>query len=119
MGRFIVLCYAPIGVVERLASSTPEEAMEGVQQWVNWAQKLGRAPIDPGGPLGNAISVKASGIAATSTSVIGMSLLEAESREEALAIVQDHHHLKWADDCEILMLEEMPIPELEPAARHT
>jgi hypothetical protein len=116
MARYIVLYHAPIGVVERLASATPEEAMAGVHQWVNWAQKLGPALIDPGRPLGNAISVKSSGSAATKTSVIGMSVLETESIEDALAMVQDHHHLQWADGCEILLLEEMPIPELEPVA---
>ena len=33
--------------------------------------------------------------------------------DEALKMVEDHHHLHWADDCEIVVLEEMPIPEME------
>jgi hypothetical protein len=28
-------------------------------------------------------------------------------------MVKDHHHLHWAEGCEIVVLEEMPIPELE------
>jgi hypothetical protein len=42
-----------------------------------------------------------------------MSILQAESMDEALEMVKDHHHLHWAEDCEIVVLEEMPIPEME------
>jgi len=33
--------------------------------------------------------------------------------DAALAMVDDHHHLHWAEDCEIVVLEEMPIPEMQ------
>jgi hypothetical protein len=28
-------------------------------------------------------------------------------------MVKDHHHLHWAEDCEIIVLEETAIPEME------
>lgn len=28
-------------------------------------------------------------------------------------MVKDHHHLHWAPDCEITLLEEMAIPEMQ------
>jgi hypothetical protein len=28
-----------------------------------------------------------------------MSILQAESMDEALVMVKDHHHLRWAEDC--------------------
>jgi len=46
-----------------------------------------------------------------------MSILQAESMDEALEMVKDHHHLHWAEDCEIVVLEEMPIPEMESPNR--
>jgi hypothetical protein len=46
-----------------------------------------------------------------------MSILRAESMDDALEMVSDHHHLHWAEDCEIVVLEEMPIPEMEPPSR--
>jgi hypothetical protein len=112
MGRYIVLYYAPLGVAERFAQATPEQAMEGMQLWIDWAQRIGSGLVDPGKPLGNAVNVKASGTSQTQTNIIGMSILQADSMDGALAMVNDHHHLHWAEDCEIVVLEEMPIPEM-------
>jgi len=69
--------------------------------------------VDPGKPLGNAMKVTPQGITKTDSNIIGMSILQAGSMDEALEMVKDHHHLHWAEDCEILVLEEMGIPELE------
>jgi len=112
MGRYIVLYEAPLGIAERFAQATPEEAMVGMQLWIDWAQKIGTGLVDPGKPLGNAMRVTPSGVAAIDSNIIGMSILQAESMDEALSMVKDHHHLHWAEDCEITVLEEMPIPEM-------
>lgn len=68
--------------------------------------------IDPGKPLGNAREVTTTGVTRSDSDVIGMSILQAESMAEALTLVEHHHHLQWAEDCQITVLEEMPIPEL-------
>jgi hypothetical protein len=113
MHRFIVLYRAPQNVAERFAQASPEEAQQGVQLWVDWATKLGSALLDPGKPLGNAVTVQPAGATKSETDIIGMSILQANSMDEALGMVEDHHHLHWADSCEITVLEEMPIPELQ------
>ena len=117
MGRYIVLYEAPLGVAERFAQATPEEAMAGMELWVDWAHKIGPGLVDPGKPLGNAHRVTAHGAATTESNIIGMSILQAESMDEALKMVKDHHHLHWAEDCEIIVLEELPIPEMGPQNR--
>ena len=81
--------------------------------WGEWFEKLGPAVVDPGRPLGNARTVTRSGITAAPTDIIGMTILQADTMDEALAMVRDHHHLHWADSCTITVLEEMPIPEIE------
>jgi len=113
MDRYIVLYRAPLEVAERFAQVPPEEAMKGVQLWIDWAARIGDGLVDPGRPLGNAMTVTQSGIAKTDTEIIGMSILQADSMESALKMVENHHHLYWADDCAITVLQEMPIPELE------
>jgi hypothetical protein len=112
MQRYIVLYYAPLSVAARFAQATPEEAMNGMKLWIDWAEKVGPALVDPGKPLGNAITVTKAGSTKTASKIIGMSILQANSMDEAHAMVQDHHHLHWADECEIVLLEEMPIPEM-------
>lgn len=113
MRRYIVLYYAPLAVAERFAQATPEEAMKGMKLWVDWAEKMGPALVDPGKPLGNAVKVTKTGITKTDSKIIGMSILQANTMDEALEMVKGHHHLHWAEDCEIVVLEEMPIPEMQ------
>lgn len=113
MARFIVLYRAPQEVAERFATAAPEEAQAGVRLWTEWFDQLGPALVDPGRPLGNARTVTRSGITAAPTEVIGMTILQADTMEDALAMVRDHHHLQWAESCTLTVLEEQAIPEVE------
>lgn len=113
MTRYIVLYRAPLDVAQRFATATPEEAQLGMQAWIDWSAELGDALLDPGKPLGNTKTVTMSGTTDGGTDVIGMSILQAESLDAALAMVQGHHHLRWAEGTEITVLEEMGIPELD------
>ena len=112
MQRYIVLYYAPLSVAERFAQATPDEAMKGMQLWIDWAGKIGTGLVDGGKPLGNARRVTKTGVTKIDSKIIGMSILQANTMDEALEMVKDHHHLNWAEDCEIVVLEEMPIPEM-------
>jgi hypothetical protein len=58
------------------------------------------------------MSVTTAGITKSDTKIIGMSILQADSMDNALAMIRGHHHLRWSDDCEIVILEEAAIPEL-------
>ncbi len=112
MNRYVVLYLAPLSVAERFARATPEEAAQGLQLWVDWRNRIGAGLVDAGKPLGNARRITPSGTTQTDSGVIGMSILQAGGMDEALAMVEDHHHLRWAEQCEIVVLEEQPIPEL-------
>ena len=81
--------------------------------WVDWRKKIGTALVDPGKPLGNAVKVTKTGMTKTESKIIGMSILQANTMDEALEMVKGHHHLQWAENCEIVVLEEMPIPEMQ------
>lgn len=113
MGRFAVLYTAPQRVAERFATATPAEAQAGLGQWIAWAQKYQSALVDPGKPLGNAVRITSDGVTPSDTNVIGVSIIQADTRDDALAMLTTHHHLAWSPDCEIILLEEMPIPELQ------
>ena len=112
MSRYIVLYHAPLDVAQRFARATPDEAALGLQDWIDWSAKLGSALVDPGGPLGSSRHVTQNGVTGGREDIIGMSILDASSMEEALAMVENHHHLRWAEECSITVLEEMGIPEL-------
>ncbi|MFN8530351.1 MAG: hypothetical protein U0670_17255 [Anaerolineae bacterium] len=113
MNRYIVLYLAPKNVSERFAQATPEEAQHGLKLWIDWNTKLGSSLLDLGKPLGHAMRVTPTSVGSADSNIIGMSILQAESMDSALEMVKDHHHLHWDVGCEILLLEELPIPELQ------
>jgi hypothetical protein len=117
MARYIVLYEAPLGVAERFAQATPEEALAGLHLWIDWAERIGTGLVDPGKPLGSAMRVTTGGVSSCDSNIIGMSILQAESMDEALEMVKGHHHLGWAEGCEIVLLEELAIPEMETSNR--
>jgi hypothetical protein len=117
MNRYLVLYKAPSSVRERLARATPEEAMAGVQAWTDWQERWGAAVVDAGRPVGRSMTITPAGPSAATSSIVGMSVLQAEDMRSALAMVEGHHHLAWDAGCEIELLEEMAIPELSGAAQ--
>jgi hypothetical protein len=112
MPRFVVLFRAPLEVAERFADATPEEALVGVKLWREWLERVGPAVVHAGPPLGNATTVVPGGVVSGGSDVVGMVILEADSRADAVLLVMDHHHLAWSDSCSITVLEEQAIPEV-------
>ena len=111
MKNFIVTYHAPIDAAWKTAESTPEEMEEGMKAWMAWAQKCGNKLVDFGTPLGNGVSMKPGGTMESSNStIIGYSILQAESIEEAKDLCKDHPHLDWNAACEIVVHESLPVP---------
>jgi hypothetical protein len=110
MKKFIILYHAPMGAMEKMASATPEDAQKGMEPWMEWARHCGSGLVDMGSPLTNAQKVKKDGAAASQSTVVGYSVLQAENMDKALAMVKDHPHLQWMDSCEVEVHETMPLP---------
>lgn len=111
MKNFILTYHAPVDAAWRTAESTPEEMEAGMKAWMAWAEKCGNKLVDFGTPLGNGVTMKAGGSGEDSMStIIGYSILQAESMEEARELCKDHPHLEWNAACEIVLHESLPVP---------
>lgn len=110
MKKFIVIYHAPASAAAKMASVTPEEAKKGMEPWMAWAQKVGAGMVDLGTPLGNGQKVTKSGTAPSEKEVVGYTVLQAESMDEAVKLLQDHPHLEWVDGCSIEVHESLPLP---------
>ena len=111
MKKFIVTYQAPIDATWKTQESTPEEMEEGMKAWMTWAEKCGNKLVDMGSPLGNAVTIRPGGSSADSASeIIGYSILQADSMEDALSLLKDHPHLNWNAECEIDVLESLDMP---------
>ena len=91
--------------------STPEEREEGMKEWMVWAEKCGERLVDFGTPLMGGKKLFQNGNSQDSQrQLCGYSILEAESMEEAEALLKGHPHLTWNEACEIEVHESAPPP---------
>ena len=110
MKKFIVIYHAPKGAMDKMAMATPEEAKKGMEPWFAWAKKIGSGMVDLGTPLGNGKKVTKTGTVTSNKDVVGYTILQANSMDEAVAMLKGHPHLDWVDGCEIEVHESLSLP---------
>ncbi len=111
MKKFIVLYRSAGGEMEKKKDSSPEDMKKGMESWMVWAEKCGDGLVDMGSPLGNGQEVTKEGALPGDTSVVGYSILQAETMNEAVEMLKGHPHLEWSDECEIEVYESLPSPK--------
>ena len=111
MKQFIVIYHAPEEFMAEAAKSTPEEMQKGMESWMAWATKCGEGLVDMGAPLRGGQKLSPGGNSQDSSrQVVGYSILQAETMNEAKAMLKAHPHLEWKEACEIEVHEAAPMP---------
>jgi hypothetical protein len=113
MKRFMVIYRAPMEAAKKIATVSPEEAQKGMEPWMAWQEKVGEGMVDLGTPLGMGMKVTKSGTVPSDKEVVGYTILQALSMDEAVAMLKDHPHLDWVDGCSIEVYESLPLPGME------
>src|SRR5262249_34481640 len=88
MAKFLVLYRSPMSPKEMMAQASPEEAKAGMDAWMAWAGRAGEAVVDLGAPIDGAQHVGEG-----TGEPVGFSVLQAESSDEAAALLNEHPHL--------------------------
>jgi hypothetical protein len=109
MKKYLVLYHAPVSAREQMAAATPEQAKAGMDAWMTWAKKAGNAIADLGAPLGNGRSIKGTAVSGSGGTVVGYSILQADSMEAIMKVLNDHPHLRMPNSS-IEVFEALPIP---------
>ncbi len=110
MKKYIVIYHASVEAAKKMANSTPEEMKKGMEPWMTWAKQCGSGLVDWGTPLGNGMAVTKSGTTPSQKEVIGYSILQANSMDEAVEMLKGHPHLDWVDGCSVEVHESLPLP---------
>jgi hypothetical protein len=111
MKKFIVLYHAPVDASKQMSDASLEDMKKGMEPWMQWAQKCGDKLVDLGSPLAGGQKILPNGKSESSNKeVVGYSILEAGSMDEAKSLLTQHPHLMWRNDCEIEVHETMPLP---------
>lgn len=115
MGKYIVIYHAPMSAAEQMEGVSPEDAADGMDEWMAWAGKVGDRLVDLGTPLGNGRRLGVDGSTSeTDSGVAGYSILEADSTDHAVELLQGHPHLNgWNAACTIEVHEALPLPGME------
>ena len=110
MSKFVFTYHAPMTPAEA-TPPTPEQLDAVMQQWNTWAATVGDRMVDFGTPLAGGVRVAPGGATAPSErQVVGYTILEAASLDEALELARTHPHLNMPGGCEIEVHEAQAIP---------
>ena len=110
MKKFVVIYHADNSVMEMMSKSTPEQMKEEMGKWQVWAEKCGTGLVDIGTPLANGQHMSESGSPSSDKGVMGYSILQAESMDEAKKMMEAHPHLSFGVGCDIEVHESLPTP---------
>ena len=110
MKKFLVIYHAPAEAMDKMKDVTPEEREAVMKPWMDWAAACGDGLIDLGTPLAGGQKVTPDGTSPSDKQVAGYSMLQAESMDEAVKMLEGHPHLSWTAGCEIEVHESMPLP---------
>lgn len=111
MKKFLVLYHATSDAMKQTGSTSTEDQSKSMEAWMHWAAKCGDNLLDMGNPLMNGQAVDPTGKSRDSEKgVVGYSLIQAKSMDEAEGLLKGHPHLGWDADCRIEVHEIMPLP---------
>ena len=109
MAKFMVLYRSSVTAQDQMSSASPEQAQEGMAMWMRWAERAGPAVVDLGSPLGASRLVPTNADAATGTPIGGWSVLEADSADDVVKLLDEHPHLQAPGGViEVLEFLQMP-----------
>jgi hypothetical protein len=107
MKKFMILYMAPVAAEEQMNVS-PEEMKKGMEPWLAWFKKQGKAIVDNGGPLGKGMHFDKAGNSKGKLQVTGYTIVQAEDMEAVKAMVKGHPHF-MLPKASIEVLELMPM----------
>jgi hypothetical protein len=114
MKKYLVLYRAEgalsgMSVAEMFANSTTEQMAAGMAAWKAWYEGTRGAVVDLGAPLDKSTSLSGGSHAPEKTAITGYSILQAESIDEAVALLEGHPHFHMPGSS-VQVLECFPLP---------
>ena len=103
----MILYMAPAAAEEQMNVS-PEEMKKGMEPWMAWYKKSGKAIVDMGAPMGKRTCFDKKGSSKGQTQVTGYTIVQAKDMEAVKSILKDHPHLMMPK-ASIEALEIMPM----------
>lgn len=95
MKKFLALYRMDMAAMKKMMTETSKEERDaGMAEWGMWMKKHAAEFADMGGPTGKATQVMPAGSKEESNDIGGYSIVQAESKESAAAMMADNPHMK-------------------------
>ena len=107
MKKFMVLYMAPI-TAEQQMNVSPEEMKNGMEPWLAWFKKSGKAFVDSGTPLVNGMHLTKNNASKGKTEVTGFSIVQAKDIDAVKAMLIECPHF-MLPKASIEVFEMMPM----------
>jgi hypothetical protein len=107
MKKFMILYMAPVSA-EAQMNVSPDEMKKGMEPWMAWYKKNGKAIVDMGAPLGKGTCLDKKGSSKSKTQVTGYTIVQAKDLDAAKAMFTGHPHF-MQQKASIEVLEIMPM----------
>ena len=108
MKKFIILYNGPATPPEQMDPELVQKIMGG---WKTWMEKVGGDMLDMGQPMANGQAIVDDGSQKAALELSGYSIIQAESLEKAVELVQDHPFLSdKTGKFSVEVFELMPVP---------
>jgi hypothetical protein len=91
MKKFLILYMAPVSAEQQMNVS-PEYMKKGMEPWMAWYQKQGKAIVDVGAPLGKGTHFTKTGSSKGQTEVTGYSIVQTKDLDAVKAMLSGHPH---------------------------
>ncbi len=109
MKKFLVLYRSSVPAEQMMATVPAEQAKAGMEMWMNWSRKAGPAIVEMGAPLGHGRTLSGKSATSTSSDVTGYSVLQANSMDEVVKLLDGHPHFH-SPGAQIEVLEALSMP---------
>jgi hypothetical protein len=110
MAKFMVLYSSPVSASDLMTNATPEQMKASMAEWIEWRDTVrAKANVDFGMPLQPVSKITPQGVTDSTCQVSGYTIIESDSKETVISLVQSHPHLK-RPGASIDVLEMLPMP---------
>jgi hypothetical protein len=111
MKKFVAIYMAPMAEIDKFrTSSSPERLKEVNDSWMKWVKAHEKSLVDRGSPTGKNKRVSKDKVQDVRNEVIGYSVVQAETHEEATKIFKDAPNLQ-IPGAYVEVLEHFELPE--------
>jgi hypothetical protein len=116
MKRFVAVFTGTPNSPQRLnwdkldAATRKAREANGMKAWGDWMVKYKSSVVEQGGPLGKTTRVSSQGIAETSNNLAAYVVVQADSKDAAARMFENHPHFTIFPGESVEIMEILPIP---------